>query len=42
MIAKAINSRFARKQKQQAARLKGEYTFMRAYEKWLAHRMLVL
>ncbi|WP_211090206.1 integrase arm-type DNA-binding domain-containing protein [Pseudothauera nasutitermitis] len=42
MIAKGINPRLARKQKQQAARLAGEYTFMRVYEKWLAHRMLVL
>lgn len=42
MIAKGINPRLARKKKQQAARLAGEYTFMRVYEKWLAHRMLVL
>jgi len=42
MIAKGINPRLARKQKQQAARLAGEYTFMWVYEKWLAYRMLVL
>src|SRR3546814_13167494 len=42
LIAKGINPRIARKQKQQAVRLVGEYTFMAVYDKWLAHRMLVL
>lgn len=42
MIAKGINPRFARKQKQQAARLADECSFMRVYEKWRTHRMLAL
>src|SRR3546814_18167282 len=42
LIAKGINPRIARKQKKQAVRLVGEYTFMAVYDKWLAHRMLVL
>src|SRR3546814_1826182 len=42
LIAKGINPRIASTQKQQAVRLVGEYTFMAVYDKWLAHRMLVL
>ncbi len=38
LIAKGINPGIARKQKQQAARLAGEYTFMTVYERWLAYR----
>lgn len=34
-IAKGTNPRIARKQKQQATRLAGEYTFMTVYERWL-------
>lgn len=42
LIAKGINPRIARKQKQQAARLAGEHTFITVYEKWLAYRALAL
>src|SRR3546814_8725494 len=42
LIAKGINPRIARKPKQQAVRLVGEYTFMAVYDKWLAHRLLVM
>ncbi|MHC9084871.1 tyrosine-type recombinase/integrase [Luteimonas sp. RIT-PG2_3] len=42
LIAKGINPRIARKQKRQAARLAGEYTFMAVYERWLAYRALAL
>jgi len=41
-IAKGTNPRIARKQKRQAARLAGEYTFMTVYEQWLSYRMLAL
>src|SRR3546814_143120 len=40
-IAKGTNPRIARKQKQQAARLAGEYTFMTVYEQWLSYRTLL-
>ena len=42
LIAKGINPRIARKQKQQAARLAGEHTFIAVYERWLAYRALAL
>lgn len=42
LIAKGINPRIVRKQKQQAARLAGEHTFMTVYERWLAYRALAL
>lgn len=41
-IAKGPNPRIARKQKQQATRLAGEYTFMTVYEQWLSYRTLAL
>ena len=41
-IAKGINPRIARKQKQQAARLAGEHTFTTVYERWLAYRAMAL
>lgn len=42
LIAKGINPRIARKQKQQAAQLAGEHTFIAVYKRWLAYRALVL
>lgn len=42
LIAKGVNPRIARKRKQQAARLAGDYTFMTVYERWLAYRALAL
>lgn len=42
LLAKGINPRIARKQKRQAARLAGEYTFMVVYERWLGYRTLAL
>ena len=40
LIAKGINPRIARKQKQQAA--EGEHTFIAVYERWLAYRAVAL
>jgi hypothetical protein len=41
-VAKGINPRTDRKQKRQAIRLAGVYTFMAVYEKWMQHRQLTL
>jgi hypothetical protein len=41
-VAKGINPCTDRKQKRQAIRLAGVYTFMAVYEKWMQHRQLTL
>ncbi len=38
LITKGVNPKIHRKQKRQAAKLAGEYTFMVVYEQWLARR----
>ncbi|RQV02977.1 DUF4102 domain-containing protein [Burkholderia cenocepacia] len=42
LIAKGVNPKIDRKEKQQTIRLAGEYTFTAVYEMWLQHRQLVL
>jgi len=42
LIAKGINLKIAGKQKQRAAQLTGEHTFIAVYERWLAYRALAL